>query len=283
MKLSIILATANRPTIIKQVLSSIESLDLANQFSVELIVIDQSFNKETYDVVNKYEILDAIYIHALKKGLSHSRNIGLDICTGDFVCFADDDGTYDPMILNNLSKEIVQCQYDIYCGVVRCPTSKELTSYTRSNISHKVHIENFEKDVTSISLFIQRSYILEYNIRFDENLGLGAKFGSCEELDLVYQCLNLGCEIYYTPSLVTYHNEPNGYNKTKTYQYALGHGAFCSKRLQSYKFLDVAYVVKKIIKVIGKFPASLFIPNLHPYSNFKGFISGFYRYNKEIK
>ena len=43
-------------------------------------------------------------------------------------------------------------------------------------------------------MFIKKEYILN----FDENLGVGARFGSCEDADLIYKILEKGI---YTPKI----------------------------------------------------------------------------------
>lgn len=58
---------------------------------------------------------------------------------------------------------------------------------------------------SSITMFIKKEFILN----FDENLGVGAKFGSCEDADLIYRILENKAKGFYTPKIELWHPEPN--------------------------------------------------------------------------
>lgn len=287
MKLSFILATCNGSDIISDCLKSISNIKLATNITLELIVVDQSFDHSTYNVLETFNFdFPVLYVHSLKRGLSCSRNIGIELSTGDYVCFADDDATYKSDLLIDLNNVILQkiaASNGKFCfvgGTVRVPGTNQLTRYTEREDEHIINRSNFGADITSISLFIDKQFIASKGIRFDEQLGLGAKFPSCEEVDFVYRMLNMDVEGIYVPNITTYHINPVAYTACKTEDYALGHGAFCKKMLISngLSIFSIKYLIVKFIKVILKFPYALVKTGVFPFRYFKGFMSGFKNY-----
>lgn len=251
--------------------------------SLEVIVIDQSFDGKTYDTVIAYQdSFELVYIHALKKGLSHSRNIGLDIATGDIVCFGDDDCAYDSKILNTIFSKLKSDNLDLVCGSVIDPTTGALTKYTPSSVSQPLTLRNFYRHVTSISIFVSKVFINQNNIRFDENFGLGALFSSCEEVDFVRRCLEKNAIGTYFPEIEVFHENQTSYPAEKTMLYARGHGAYCKKLLLSdFSMINYYYVVTKIVKTLAKFPFSLIKTGMHPSLYLKGYLSGFQEFKND--
>ncbi|MEZ8675363.1 glycosyltransferase family 2 protein [Vibrio cyclitrophicus] len=283
MKFSIILATCNRSEIIKTTLESIIAIDMEEEFSLEVIIVDQSFDSKTYDVVMSYkENCEMIYVHALKKGLSHSRNIGLDIANGDVVCFGDDDCAYDRKVLSVVFSKLNADNLNLVCGAVIDPETGSLTKYTPSSVQHFLTRKNFYIDITSISIFISKAFIDQHNIRFDEKFGLGALFSSCEEVDFVRRCLESNARGVYFPEIKVYHENQTSYSAEKTELYARGHGAYCRKLLLSeFSIINYHYVVIKMVKILAKFPFSLIRIGIHPKFYLKGYVSGFQEFKND--
>ena len=279
MKLSVILATANRASVIAETFDSIAAIKCDRYNTIQVVVIDQSFNDETYNLLLKYKgKFEYIYIHSLKKGLSLSRNIGLDIIDGDVYCFGDDDCVYESDILNKLSVLFNDDALTFVCSGVYIPDTNLLSTYTKHKTSVSLSLQNILGRVTSISIFIKNNKNMKA-IRFNENLGLGAFYGSCEEIDFIYRLIELGGVGMYEPLIKVFHANPNGYNQNKTYNYALGHGAFARILLSKATFLSFYQAFVKITKSFLKFPAAMFVnKKLHPKSYFLGFWTGFIKW-----
>ena len=279
MRLSIILATANGAKIIADTLTSISKITCSADNSVQLIVIDQSFDDKTYNVLMQYsKKINIVYFHSLKKGLSHSRNLGLDFVDGDIVCFGDDDCFYENELLSKLERVFSKGKYDLVSTGVYIPASNNLTTYTKYKVPVSLSCFNIVGRVTSISIFINTAALLKEKIRFNDELGLGALYSSCEEIDLVYRFLEFNFRGFYDPRIRVFHENPDGYDAEKTYQYALGHGALTriliSKLKLSYSYLALV----KITKGLLRFPAQLILgKNLFPKSYFLGFCVGLFK------
>lgn len=94
MRLSILIATMNRPQAVEETLESIEQQVFLPQ---ELIVVDQSKDPETKKVCDDYARRvsgrgqTVKYIHQEKPSLVQARNRGVSESNGDILCFIDDD------------------------------------------------------------------------------------------------------------------------------------------------------------------------------------------------
>ncbi|HTL71348.1 MAG TPA: glycosyltransferase [Candidatus Eisenbacteria bacterium] len=94
MKISVIIATLNRPADLK---IALESLMSQTRFPDEILIVDQSTNNQSKIVVSEMRLLrpdraaSLRYLVQEEKSLVKARNRGLAEATGDLVSFLDDD------------------------------------------------------------------------------------------------------------------------------------------------------------------------------------------------
>lgn len=229
MKFSLIMPTLGRKLELELFLEALESL-VVNEFTVELIIIDQ--NKPGYldDIIGKYidsQSFTLIHHRSNKLGLSYNRNIGLKIATGDVYAFPDDDCIY--------FSNTLQCVYNYFIenhniGMVigrifdRVNQINIIKNWPK--IPKKISSYNYYLYSSSITIFVRKN-----NLLFDELLGVGAEYGSCEDPDYIYSYIKEGNKIAYDPSIEVWHPIPdnNAIANSKVYQYARGFGYFSSK------------------------------------------------------
>src|SRR5699024_1035019 len=76
--------------------------------NIELIIINDASNDKSREIINKYmEKDDRIVLinNDKNKGVSTSRNLGIEKATGEFITFIDSDDYYEEdalMIMHNL-------------------------------------------------------------------------------------------------------------------------------------------------------------------------------------
>jgi hypothetical protein len=114
----------------------------------------------------------------------------------NWVCFPDDDCWYP----NNLLAEVESASKgnDFVLGVIDTGEKNydlEQLSKQPTHITLQVAL----KQTASAALFISGRSLRDF--RFDERLGLGAKVGSAEDLDLVLNLLHKQCRGVFTSSL----------------------------------------------------------------------------------
>lgn len=112
--LSFIVPTFNRSNTLVHCINSVLESPLDN---FEIIIIDDFSNDDTFNIVNSFPVSSGIiryFKNSENLGVSYSRNIGLGLAKGQWVCFLDSD---DQIIGPNFSTWFNNClsfQADIY-------------------------------------------------------------------------------------------------------------------------------------------------------------------------
>ena len=93
-KISVIIPVYNVEKYLKRCLDSVINQTYKN---LEIILVDDGSTDNSGKICDEYAKNDKriIVIHKENGGVSVARNIGLDICTGDYVNFIDSDDWID--------------------------------------------------------------------------------------------------------------------------------------------------------------------------------------------
>ena len=245
MKISLIMATLGRIDEIKIFLDSLIIQDYKN---FELIIVDQNEENILEEIVSSYK--EKIYINHIridKKGLSVARNVGMKYATGEIIAFPDDDCAYSKGILTFVSKFFnTNDNFDFVTFKLR-----DIEKGVDSNLrwyNHNVEItyKNIFRTVISPSIFIK--FRDKSDVFFDENLGVGRKFGSGEESDMVLELLYRGYRGIFLTDFVIHHPDKNE-SIEKICLYGLGYGAILKKhvKLRNGKGFILNYLIKDSI------------------------------------
>lgn len=245
---SLIIATLGRK---KELLEAIESIKNGNYdiSNLEIIIVDQNEKGFLDKEILEFKDLKIKHIHSDIKGLSYNRNIGLRYATGDIICFPDDDCKFYTNTLIEVSNVLLDSNIDFCMGRIYDIKIKKDIIKKWSKKDLKVNKFNSYFINSSITMFIKKEFILN----FDENLGVGARFGSCEDADLIYRILENKAKGIYTPKIELWHPEPNyqEISLEKVKNYASGFGYFVRKNTDGIKILLLFLLVgKKTIQFI---------------------------------
>ena len=100
-KVSIIIPVYNVSGYIKECLDSVINQTYKN---LEIIIINDNSTDNTMDIVNSYKDKRIKVINLVKNsGVSIARNKGVEISTGDYVCFLDSDDCWN---LEKIEKQV---------------------------------------------------------------------------------------------------------------------------------------------------------------------------------
>lgn len=102
-KISVVIVSYNRPKPVKR---TVDSLMAQSVRPYEIIVIDDG-SKPRLDLKTTFENFQLIHFRT-ERGLSNSRNFGVNIATGEYVAFIDDDAEASPNWLEEVEKEILK-------------------------------------------------------------------------------------------------------------------------------------------------------------------------------
>lgn len=248
MKFSLLIATLNRSDEIRILL---ESLRLSIEKDFEIIIVDQSDDNLTKKVADIFSDLNIKYIKSSVKGLSFNRNIALNLVKGDYYCFPDDDCTFYPDTLSEVKSFFYKNNTDFVLGRIfdRGRNTCVLKKWPEKN--RVINSFNCYVLASSITMFFSRkcSYI-----KFDENMGVGARYGACEDPDYLYSVLQSGFRGMYHSKIEVWHPEQKQENLPleKITKYASGFGYYIRKNRSIYNMLLLLlYIASKIVMLIS--------------------------------
>lgn len=271
---SLIIGTLNRATNLEQCIKS-----LLNQSfkSFEIIIIDQSDDLKTKQLVELLNDEKIKYRYVNYRGLSKARNEGMNISNGDYICLIDDDAFYYPDYLLGII-DIINDKGHVICSNQVENMGKLSEIQEKTEHEKKYTYRKIIRNCPSPILAFPRKIIDEIG-GFDENFGVGAKFGAGEETDLLLRAYRKGYRVFFNKKSKAIHpygvQQCDEVNSCKLDSYAYGIGAMYSKNFSICILIPfLEQVVKYICKCIMLKPNSK--------SQFTYFINGFKAYKKRI-
>jgi len=223
---SLILCTLNRTVEVDAVLKSLSDQTFS-QF--ECVVVDQNEDNRLDKIIDKYKgDIAIVHVKSSKKGLSKNRNIGMSYVKGNIVGFPDDDCEYPKDTIETVVSFFEKNRdVSIFCCAMKDKKSGERHS-KMPNVKVELNKRNFFNKAISIGIFVKVQSLSD--LRFDEQLGVGAPFGAAEESDFVSSLLEKNYKGFYDGTYCVYHPLfENRLNVEKYRTYNLGFGAFAKK------------------------------------------------------
>ena len=204
MKIQHIISTMNR-----QEFSFMEKLGL----KAEALVVNQNCPEKQEEIF----LLDDIKVKVLstsEKGLSRSRNMLLENSWADVCIIGDDDVEYLDGYL-----ESIENAYKKYADadiiIFRFTHEKGKETRARFTEDVKVTMQNVSK-FASVEITFKRKSVIDAEVRFNNNIGLGTPFPSGEENAFLADALRAGLKIYHVPVTICVAEEDmkinEGYN-----------------------------------------------------------------------
>ncbi|OYV93438.1 MAG: hypothetical protein B7Z60_08710 [Ferrovum sp. 37-45-19] len=229
MKLSIICATLGPLSEVDSLIHSIiRALRRTNSnICAEFILVDQS--KDPTELCFQIsDWLNLIHIRNAARGLSLNRNIGLDRASGDWVMLIDSDCLISEDYFQNFI-ELMRAHPNIdhFIGRILDPYYANPLFREWPCITRRIWKPMLWYYATSVNSIFKVNDDMQ---RFDENFGLGARYGSSEDIDFF---LRLKAKRLYTPKLIILHPDifQTELSARKIDSYSYGFGALCAKHV----------------------------------------------------
>lgn len=139
----------------------------------------------------------------LEKGLSKSRNRGLEKSEAEIILLTDDDVTFEKDLFNIVKEEF---EKNPNIDILTFKYEKESGKY-KKNYSKSEFIHDFStiKKVSSIEIALKKENVIKNKVMYDENFGLGSKFATGEENIFLKDCLEKKIKIKYIPRVIAGH------------------------------------------------------------------------------
>jgi predicted O-linked N-acetylglucosamine transferase (SPINDLY family) len=174
-KFSIIIATHDRPTLLNRAIRSIKE---QSYHCHQIIVVSDLNCPETYQVASKTLQAGDLFVQRLgDPGPSASRNLGMNLVTGDYFIFLDDDDTFRSDFLENLVNQLQDCLskdqvYYTNCEVVHEKFNGEEICITETQV---IDIEGYDSSMVYVKNFIPNNCLvfprrLAIEITFDAQI-----------------------------------------------------------------------------------------------------------------
>lgn len=204
---SVIITTKNEELIIERVIDSILKQKYSRNL-YEIICVDDGSSDDTIKILNNLEV-DIVIINDINKGISHSKNIGIERASGEYLFFVD-----AQMILLNdnyfcLAEDIFKSNNDIagICGKYQSPYSGDYNIirdirreevFGKQNKSLIIDKSNFTSFSGGFSFF-RREVFKNFYFNEDFNNSTG------EDLFLIVSIINAGYKFLYEPEIISDH------------------------------------------------------------------------------
>ena len=219
------------PTITVAISTMIENLDnFISNFSFAslheanevLIIIQGTLNKKpTLLFNNNYTIIEDD-----GEGISRSRNIALLHASCDYVWFMDDDVLLNNDAIITVKNYISQYNSDIF--TIRMKEYHGGRPYKNYSRKHRLN----RRDIVGISsaeIIVSRKFLTQSHVRFNEFLGLGTQYPSCEENIFLLDLFDLGAKLIHIPAYVQTHRAVDRTIHFKDPNILFAKGVFCKR------------------------------------------------------
>jgi succinoglycan biosynthesis protein ExoM len=208
-RVDICICTYRRPEL-EDALLSIAAMRAPERARIRIVVADNddvpSARDRTYRLASNLPF-EVSYVHCPASNISIARNACLDLATGDFLAFVDDDETVSPDWLAELLRCAADTGAEAVLGPVRAVYGEDAPSWMRSGDFHStrpVWVDGEIRTGYTCNLLLNRSSPRLAGRRF--NLALGRTGGEdTEYLDRLHQA---GGRIAFAPDAVVFEPVP---------------------------------------------------------------------------
>ncbi len=192
MKYTIVIPAYNSEKFILRPLNSLKNQEYKN---LEIIVVNDGSKDNTEQVVKDFikdnPSMDIKYRCIENSGPSTARNIGIDLATGDYICFLDSDDYYDEKLFKEVD-EMISSDIDIlYWGTDEHNEDGQLLDeyqnmfkYVDNLTGIEVAKKKYTKEIwlCNCNEIYKLSIIKDNNIRYLDGVYAG------EDANFIYRC-----------------------------------------------------------------------------------------------
>lgn len=225
--------------------TTIDSILRQTNANWELLVVPQGPNLQMIELLDGYVARDSRirYIHVDKMNASYARNIGVHAAKGDVIAFTDDDCEVAPNWIELLIDAFTtHPRVGIIGGALVAPKNPQWWRISSCPSAHVIEAEYYPAEsnyhapdgfyMIGANLSVRTAVARQVG-DWDDVLGAGARFGSCEDQDFIVRAEFMGIGMMSMPNLVVDHTtgRRQGFAQFLKHQraYALGRGAWVAK------------------------------------------------------
>ena len=235
-RVSVVVPTRDRPDALDQCLGSLQA---SEHDSFEVIVVDQSAGDASARVVARLNDGRVHYMRQAGAGASRARNAGIAAARGAVIAFTDDDCTVPAQWLRQVEAACTGPRSPgVVLGALRAALADSYERFTPSWAPRRVRRlrwswqSAFRGEGATANMAARRD-VCERLGGFDELLGAGAAFRSCEDNDFCERALREGFAVLEDPRIEVLHwgarSRLDGAADGLRFDYSRGYGAMLAK------------------------------------------------------
>lgn len=167
----------------KYLADCIDSIINQTHKNLEIILVNDGSKDRSGEIINYYLEKDSRIkvFHRKNSGVSNTRNFGIDVSNGEYICFADADDKLEPNYVDYLLKLAVENDADMSI------TRNFHNSFRKiDTLIDKIEIQNSVEATCDLLYYkhmigvyckmIRRSFLIDNNIRFMPDIFIGEGF-----------------------------------------------------------------------------------------------------------
>ena len=246
-KVDIVICTNKNLLILRNLITEIFNQN--GNFDISVVVVHQSNSSNLYPSFLRNKKIR--YKNIKKKNLSIAKNIGLRLSKSNLISFLDDDVRINKNYLSESFNYINKHKCDLLFSRINQINSK--LPLSRNMINSDLNINYFNTNCClSSSMWINLKN--KKKIFFDKDFGLGAKYGSGEETDFIFNFLKKNKKVCYSSKVLIFH--PKEFHRLKNLKeiykkflsYGVGQGAILKKNYRKFKIISLYLFIISILK-----------------------------------
>lgn len=245
MRFSLIVATAGRSAEVHALLTSLATQSFRE---MEVIIVDQNPDQRLATVTAAFvDRLKIHHLHTTRQALSSARNLGLHVASGQILGFPDDDCIYPPGTLDHLNHRFASDAGLAALAGAAITKEGQVVSTRSHHEARLITKETVWTSVISFAFFIRADIMHRVGL-FDEDLGIGARFGAAEETDLALRVVGAGAKFLFDPTVKIVH--PDKRLTESTYSRASNYGRGLGRVLRKHR-TSPSIVLTSLIRPLG--------------------------------
>ena len=206
MKYSIIIATYNRLSELKELLHSV-SLFTFDSTKFEIIISDDGSTDGTKEFIKKYNAdFQLRYIHQKNQGPGAARNHGMSKAKGDYFIFIDSDCIIPSDYLSKIEQFLTENPVDAFGGPDDChPSFPPLLKAINYSMTSFIGTGGTRGSKRSVAKFYPRSFNMGIHRKIFEEIGGMNQLRHGQDMDLSARIYKHGYSVALIPNAFVYH------------------------------------------------------------------------------
>jgi GT2 family glycosyltransferase len=227
-RLTVLICTHNRATLLAKTLSSLNTASSPPEWSIDILVSANACNDSTHALLNDYRKvasergwLPLAWFAEEMPGKSHALNSAMARVRSDVVAFVDDDHRVDPGYLVAVCRAAeAYPEAALFCGRILPDWDGSEPQWVHDNGPYRIYplpVPRFDQGDVSReltpeqavpgggNLFLRTPWLARVG-PFNTAMGpSGHDLGGSEDLDWVLRAIRLGARLRYVPDAVQHH------------------------------------------------------------------------------